>query len=154
MGLIEVAIILGSVIGALSSGLVACVIHKRNKELLEQQKKADSVRLVLVLLEKWKGQTSFTEIVYDLATPNKQFTDKDKVNPVLAVFEDIAMLRHDKALTENHVREFFGRDIVRLDANKSIMKIVNDFYNKDHKHNYNNLKKMLDDSKEWGMEPY
>ena len=122
--------------------------------MLEQQKKADSARLILALLEKWKGQTPFTKIVFNLATPNMDFTDKDKVNPVLAVFEDIAMLRQDKALTENHVREFFGRDIVRLHANESMMKFVNDFHKKDPKHNYNNLKKILDDSKEWVMEPY
>ena len=39
---IEVAIILGSVIGAISSVSIDYVIHRRNKELLERQKKADA----------------------------------------------------------------------------------------------------------------
>ena len=52
------------------------------------------------------------------------------------------------------MREFFGRDIVRIAANESVMKILNDYHHEDIEHNYKALKKLLDDSKKWGMKPY
>ena len=118
------------------------------------QVKSTSAQLALKLVEKWHNDLLFSEITFDLGTEDIQFTDKDKVNPVLAVFEDIAILKRDKLLTETHVREFFGREIVRINANVSIMKIIDDFHKRDVKHNYNNLKEMLEDSKKWGMDPY
>ena len=152
--MVEIAVFVGAITGIGSSLIIAYVIHKRNKELLEQQKKVNSAELALKLLEKWKGCT-FTRMILKLNKPNAKFTDEgDGVHFVLATFEDIAVLWKDGTLTKTHVREFFGRDIVRIDANKSVMKILNEYYEEDHIHNYNNLKKLLKDSKKWGMKPY
>ena len=153
--MVEIAVFVGAITGIGSSLIIAYVIHRRNKELLEQQKKVNSAGLTLKLLEKWKGHNTFTKMIFKLQKPDVEFTDKrDGVHFVLATFEDIAILRKDKTLTETHVREFFGRDIVRIDANKSVMKILNEYYEEDHIHNYNNLKKLLKDSEKWRMKPY
>ena len=166
LGLIDVGIIVGAVVGLVGSVVIASVILYSNRSLLEQQKKAssallgqqekvNSAELTLKLLEKWDGPGTFTEMLYKLETPNAKFTDeKDGVHFVLGIFEGIAILRNDKTLTENHVREFFGTDIVRIDANESVMKILNEYHHEDIEHNYSNLKAMLDDSKKWGMKPY
>ena len=153
--MVEMAVFVGAITGIGSSLIIAYVIHKRNKELLEQQKKVNSAELALKLLEKWKGHNTFTRMILKLDEPNAKFTDEgDGVHFVLATFEDIAVLWKDGTLTKTHVREFFGRDIVRIDANESIMKILDDYHHEDIEHNYNALKDMLNDSKKWGMKPY
>ena len=129
--------------------------NKQVAEQLESQNKIASAKLIFELSKKWDNNDTFTQMLYKLETPNAKFTDKkDGVHFVLGVFEGIAVLRNDKTLTETHVREFFGTDIVRIDANKSVMKILNDYHHEDVEHNYINLKNMLDDSKKWGMRPY
>ena len=153
--MIEVAIILGSVIGAFSSVSIAYVIHKRNVALLEQQRKVNSAELSLKLSESWNRINTFTKLIFKLSKPNMKFKDEeDGVFFVLGKFEDIAILRKDEILTEIHVREFFGMDLVRINANESIMKILDEYHNENADHNYNNLKELLDDSKEWGLDPY
>ena len=129
--------------------------NNRMNEQLESQNKIASANLVFKLLENWNGDNTFTQMIYKLEKPNAEFTDEDDgVHFVLNTFEDIAILRKDKTLTETHVREFFGIDIVRIDANESVMKILNNYRQEDIEHNYNHLKNMLDDSKKWGMKPY
>ena len=129
--------------------------NNRMNEQLESQNKIASANLVFKLLENWNGDNAFTQMIYKLEKPNAEFIDEDDgVHFVLATFEDIAILRKDKTLTETHVREFFGRDIVRIDANESVMKILNNYRQEDIEHNYNHLKDMLDDSKKCGIEPY
>ena len=73
---------------------------------------------------------------------------------VLGKFEMISVLQESGVLNDVHIREFFGMNIVRINSNESVMKILDDYYNEDHAHNYNNLKKLLNDSKKWGMKPY
>ena len=48
----------------------------------------------------------------------------------------------------------FGRDIVRIDASKSVMKILDEYYDEDPIHNYNNLKDLIKKSRKWKMKPY
>ena len=129
--------------------------NKRMAEQLESQNKIASAKLILELLKKWDGRNTLTLMIYKLEKPNAEFTDKDDgVHFVLGIFENIAILRKDGTLAETHVREFFGTDIVRIDANESVMGILNDYHHEDTEHNYNNLKNMLDDSKKWGIKPY
>lgn len=118
------------------------------------QKNIASANLALKLLKNWNGDSVFTRMILKLEKPNAVFTEKDDVDFVLATFEDIATLWKSKTLTKTHVREFFGRDIVRINANESIMKILNKYHKEDPIHNYNNLKRLLDDSKKWEMKPY
>ena len=111
------------------------------------QKKIASANLIIKYLEPWENDKRFAQMILKLEKPNARFTNEDSVHFMLAKFEDIAILRKDKTLTKTHVQEFFGRDIVRIDANESVMKILNEYYEKDSAHNYNNLKKLLNDSK-------
>ena len=144
LGLVEttvLSVIVGAIVGIGSSVIIAYTIHKRNKELLEQQKKVNSAQLALKLLESWNKTNVLMQMLLKMEKPNVKFTDENDVHYMLAPFEDIAVLRKDGTLTETHVREFFGRDIVRINANKSIMKILNEYHKEDPIHNYNNLKK-------------
>ena len=154
-GLSLVELVEHAIIGALmvSIGTLVGVWYWNSKQH-KLQVKSTSAQLALKLVEKWHNDPLFCAIVFDLATPDMKFPDKDKVNPVLAVFEDIAILKRDKLLTETHVLEFFGRDIVRINANDSMRIIIDEYHDRDVKHNYNNLKEMLEDSKKWRMDPY
>ena len=165
LGLVEIAVLVGGIVGIGSSLIIARAIRKSNRALLEhqektssaqleQQRKVNSAQLALRLLENWKESNTFTRILLEMEKPNVKFTDKEAVHYMLATFEDIAALRKDGTLTETHVQEFFGRDIVRIDNNKSVMGILDEYHNEEPIHNYSNLKKLLDDSKEWGMQPY
>ena len=145
-----------AVIGALIVSIVTLiVVGYDNRRRHELQVKSTSAQLALKLLEEWCGINTFTKLIFKLSKPNMQFKDeKDGVFFVLTKFEKIAILRRDKLLTKTHVQEFFGMDLVRIRANESIMKILDEYHNENEDHNYNNLKELLDDSKEWGMDPY
>ena len=145
----------GAIIAAAGiTGTFSLISILQNKKNLEMQNKIASASLIHKHLEPWDKNKRFKQMILKLETPNAVFTDEDQVHFVLAKFEDIAILRQDKLFTETHVQEFFGRDIVRIGANESVMKILDEYYNEDRIHNYNNLKKLLDDSKKWGMNPY
>ena len=90
-------------------------------------------------------------MISKLRGPNVIFTDGKDIHFMFSIFDNIAILKNDGTLDDTHVREFFGRDIVRIGANKSIMKILNKYYDADPDYNYNNLKKLLIDSKKWEM---
>ena len=155
LGLVELAVIVGAFVGIVSSLIIARTIHKRNVASLEQQRKVNSAELTLKLLEWWDGINTFTKLIFKLSKPNAKFTDEeDGVFFALTKFEAIAILLKDKTLTENHVREFFGMDLVRINANESIRRILDEYHQEDIDHNYNNLKELLDESKKWGMHPY
>ena len=119
---------------------------------LETQNKIASANLIIKYLKHWDDK-DFDEVIVKIEDANAEFSHKHDVTFVLAVFEDIAVLRKDRMLTDNHIQNFFGRDIVRMRANKSIMKIINEYYDKDPVHNYNNLMELIKDSKDWGIEP-
>ena len=123
-------------------------------EQLKIQNKIASANLVFKLLEHWKEDSAFTQILLEIEKPNVKFTNENYVHYMLATFEDMAVLREDGMLTEDHIRNFFGRDIVRIGVNESIMKILNEYYEEDTANNYNNLVKLIDDSKNWGLSPY
>lgn len=118
------------------------------------QKKIASANLVVKYLEPWTKDKQFGDMILKLEKPNAQFTNENQVHSMLSKFEDIAILWKDKTLTKTHVREFFGRDIIRINTNESVMKFLNDYNKEDPAHNYNNLKKLLNNSKKWEMKPY
>ena len=120
---------------------------------LETQNKIASANLVIKYLKRWEEDEDFKQVIIKIEDANAEFSNKHDVTFVLAVFEDISVLRKDGTLTETHIREFFGRDIVRMRSNKSIMKIINEYHNKDPIHNYNNLVELINDSKDWGLNP-
>ena len=94
-------------------------------------------------------------MIFKLEKPHAEFTDEDdNVHFVLTKFEDIAILRKDELITKTHTREFFGKDIVRIAANKSVMRILDEYHREDGRNNYNNLKELLQNSEKWGMSPY
>ncbi len=107
------------------------------------------------LSEKWESDDMFTKMILKLKKPHTEFIDKDdNVHSVLSKFDNIALLWKDKTITETHVQWFFGKNIVRITANKSVMKILDKYHNEDVKNNYNHLKKLLKESKSWKISPY
>ena len=147
LGLVEHAVIWALIVSIVTLIVVGYDNHRRHK----LQVKSTSAQLALKLLEVWEGNNTFTKMIRKLEKAHAEFTDKDdRVHFVLTKFEDIAILKRDKLLTETHVQEFFGRDIVRIAANKSVMRILNEYHNEDTRHNYNNLKNLLKTLKNGG----
>ena len=134
-------------------GSIAANVYLSHKER-GQTRLAESARLAIELQKEWKGESEFTSIVGKLKERGADFSgERPNVGYVLGVFEDLAILWRDKTLTETHVREFFGRDIVRIGANESVMAILDEARQKNPKNTYNNLVKLLEASKTWGMDP-
>ena len=127
--------------------------NNRMNEQLESQNKIASANLIIKYLKHWEGLGLFGKMILKLENTDAKFTDKGDMDFMLATFEDIAVFWKDETLTETHIREFFGRDIVRIGANKSIMKHVNEYYQQDIAHNYNNLVKLIKKSESWKMSP-
>ena len=156
LSLIEwVAIVISSsvaVTGALSWWNTHQSNNRMNKQL-ESQNKIASANMITKYLKHWEESGLFGKMILKLEDTDKEFTDKGDMDFMLATFEDLAILWKDKTLTDTHIREFFGRDIVRIGANKSIMKHVNEYHQKDIANNYNNLVELIKKSKSWNMSP-
>ena len=127
--------------------------NNRMNEQLESQNKIASANLIIKYLKHWEGPGLFGKMILKLENTDTKFTDKSDMGFMLATFEDLAILWKDKTLTEIHIREFFGRDIVRIGSNKSIMKHVNEYHQQDITHNYNNLVELIKKSESWKMSP-
>ena len=149
--LVEYAVIGAFIVSAATLIMVGYDNYRRHK----LQVNSTSAQLCIKLLEKWEDSSTFTQMISKLEKPNAEFTDEEhNVHFVLTKFEDIAILKRDELLTDTHVREFFGRDIVRIAANKSVMGILDEYHSEDVRNNYNNLKELLKTSEKWGMSPY
>ena len=149
--LVEYAVIGAFIVSAATLIMVGYDNDRRHK----LQVKSTSAQLCMKLLEKWESNNTFAKMILKLETLHTEFTDEDdNVHFVLTKFEDIAILNRDELLTDTHVREFFGKDIVRIAANKSVMGILDEYHNEDVRNNYNNLKEMLKTSEKWRMSPY
>ena len=120
---------------------------------LETQNKIASANLVIKYLKHWEEDVFFGQMTFKMEKTDTEFADEGDVHYMLATFEDISVLWKDGILTDTHIRNFFGRDIVRIGANKSIMKILNEYHEKDTVHNYNNLVELIKNSENWGMAP-
>ena len=130
-------------------------IEQSKKQVTEQMKsqhKVASATLIDNLLETWRAETSFTRTLNKLSDPNAEF-EEDQVYEVLDTYEDLAILYVDETLDKIHVREFFGRGIVQINANRQIKKILTAYNDDDTDNNYNNLMILLKDSEKWGMKP-
>ena len=142
-----------TIITSICSVTVVSIIGLGHWRQQVKQNKIASTGLLLKWYEEWDKNASFSNMMYKLEDQNAKFTDKnDDVHFVLGKFEMISKLQKDGVLQDDHIREFFGMNIVRINRNKSIRKILDDCYNKDH-HNYSNLKDLLKKSKKW-WDPY
>ena len=123
-------------------------------EQLKSQNKIASANLVRDILKPWRADTPFTRMLGKIEDTHMKFDkDEDLVHDLFTEFEDIAVFWKDKILDDKHVREFFGREIIRIKVNKSIMKILKDYNKKDPANNYNNLMELIEHSKCWNMTP-
>ncbi len=130
-------------------------IQQSNKQVTEQMKsqhKVSSATLIDNLLETWRVDTPFTRTLDKLSDPNAEF-EEERVYEVLDEYESLAVLYVDETLDKNHVRQFFGRGIVQINANHQIKKILSDYNNDDPNNNYTNLMILLTDSEKWRMKP-
>ena len=143
LGLIEITVLAGAIVGIGSSLIIAYAIRKSNKALLEHQEKAsfdmleqqktiNSAKLSLNLLEFWKEEkyAAIQDFLYKLNKSKESETDI-AINSVLHMFEDIAVLWRGGTLTDTHVKEFFGSNI--RDIRKS--KIMQERIEEESKHN-------------------
>lgn len=141
---------------AVTGGFSWYSIRQSKKQIakqLETQNKIASANLVRNLLKAWRVDSQFTNMLGKLDDSNTQFNDEDEVHGMLTEFEDIAVFWNDKLLDDTHVREFFGRGIVQINANESIKNILKSYHDEDPANNYNNLMKLIKHSECWAMKP-
>ena len=148
--LIEMATIIGAVVGIGAAAIIAKVIHDSNmrllehhKNLLRQQKKVDSAKLSLRILETWgeSKHPKFTGFL-DRLERSKVTKDDPDINLFLDEFENIAVFRKDGTLTQTHVREFFSTNLKQIRDNPVIQDYLNELEN-NHSSMYDNLRALL-----------
>ena len=85
---------------------------KTSQDMLNQQKIINSSKLVLHFLKYWEDEKheGFQEALTRIHE-SKIKKDDYAILPVLGIFENIAILWHEKTLTDNHVKEFFGNSL-------------------------------------------
>ena len=104
-------------------------IKQSKKQMAEQMKaqhKVASATLIDNLLKTWRVDTPFTRTLDKLSDPNAKFRT-EQVYEVLDEYEDLAVLYVDETLDKNHVRQFFGRGIVQINANQQVKRILTDY---------------------------
>ena len=159
VGIMEWAAI-AAVVG---SGLIALVIHRRNKELLKQQKEAsskqleqqretNSAKLALTFLEYWKDQ-KYEELIDFIERLHRSEEKKgdQKIPPVLNIFEDIAILWNGKLMTKIHVEQFFGNTLLAIRESEIMQEAITARSKNREKYVYVNLRKMLSESEKWDL---
>ena len=159
-GLTLVGMVEWAAIGAVTgSALIAYVIHKRNKELLEQQKKAsserleqqkkvDSARLIRELFMPWKKNAAFKKFLGELNDPKVTKYDDDMLEEVLNQFEIIATHCDDELLLESHVRSFLSANLRSIRTDEYIQGHIRRLV-KINPRTYLYLKDLLEKSKKW-----
>ena len=122
--------------------------NSRRQHIL--QVKITSVQLVLHFLEYWKDakHEEFQEALKRIHE-SKIKKDDHAILPVLTIFEDIAILWHEKTLTDNHVKEFFGNPLRDIRDNE----IMQDRIKKESKSESDfilvNLRALLRETVKW-----
>ena len=153
--LIEIATIIAAVVGIGAACIIAIVIHNSNKNLLEhhknlleQQKKVDSAKLVWDLTISWSNDEKFKKFLDDLLDPAVTKYDLDQTYASLELFETIAIMWESGLLQEFHTRAFFSSNLRSIRTDKFIQDLIAK-EQKGHPRTYMYLMTLLEKSKEW-----
>ena len=153
--LIEMTTIIGAVVGIVSAIIIARVIHNSNTKLLEhhrnllkQQKKVDSAKMVMELHSPWRKNARFKEFLRHLNNPQATTYNNEMVDAVLNHFELMATLWKDGTLDEFHVRSFFSANLKIMRSDEFIFAHIAEAQ-KINPRTFIYLQMLFEKSKEW-----
>ena len=149
VGMVEIAVFVGAAVGIGSSLIIAWVIHRRNKELLEQQKIINSAKLTWHFLEFWRD-IKHDKLMDFLDRLHRSEIKKDDplIGVAVTLYESIAIFCREGTLIENHVKEFFGNSLVDMRDNEVIQDYIKDGV-KDEDDALMNLQDLFRKSRKW-----
>ena len=146
-----IAIVIG--ISIIVNIYIARSQESRYNDQMKRQTKVDSANLIYKLQEAWRVDGRFTDLLVKIRDPDAVLDpEKDEIYPALDLFEDIAVWWNDMTLDDNHVKEFFGTNLVHLKNNRSIMKFMESKRKMNPDYYYVNLEKLLRRVKEWNID--
>lgn len=139
-----------SVASTLALATIAIFTHFHRQG---RQNKIDSGNLIMKLLVPWRTDTNFIKCLEFISDPSAVIKKNDQlVLSLLDQFEDIAIFWNDDTLSDNHIKEFFGTNLVNIRKNTSILNFIKEKNNEKPKYYYVNLLKLLEKSKKWNID--
>ena len=140
-----------AVIGALIiSTLTLIIVWYNSYRQHKLQVKITSAQLVLHFLKYWDDEkhVDFQESLERIHKSKIKKSD-DAILPVLAVFEDIAILWREKTLTDNHVKQYFGNPLRDIRDNEVMQDRIKEESAPDLDFIFVNLRALLLKTSEW-----
>ena len=110
---------------------------------LETQNKIASANLIMHLHEPWRKNEDFKKFLRDMNDDKITEYEKRDVGTLLNKFDEIAAFWADGTLHDEHIKQYFGPNLRKIQSDECIQKIMKDSIKKDPKNRYVNLQKML-----------
>lgn len=146
----DIIITLMAVFGPIIVVSIMLLIARGQKK---QQNKINSATLATTMLDSWRKDAEFLKYLRWMSNKTAKITPENRM-PIMKLlnrFEDIAVLWRDELLAENHVKEFFGSNIVDIRKNDSAMVFIKTINNEKPDYYFVNLIDLINLSKKWGI---
>ena len=125
---------------------------KQMAKQLKLQNNIASAQLAWNILEYWRESKheGFTDFLKKLHRSEIDPNDEN-IGVTLNIFEDIAILWHEKTLTDNHVKEFFGNPLRDIRESPIMQEKIKKVSAQKPELFFANLRPLLEKTREWGF---
>ena len=103
----------------------------QNKKQLKDMNKIASTNLIMQLHKPWRKNEGFKKFLRDMNDDKITEYEKRDVGTLLDKFDEIAAFWADGTLRDEHIKQYFGTNLQKIQDDIYIQKIMKDSIEKD-----------------------